>query len=91
MRYEWDEEKRKLNIAKHRVDFERVWKFDWSTALVTIDDREDYGEVREIAVGFIEAILYVLGFTLRDEDIVRVITLRKASRAEAKRYAKARR
>lgn len=90
MRYEWDDAKRRLNLAKHRIDFDQVMAFDWTTALVSIDDREEYGEVREIALGFIGAALHVLAFTLGEEDVVRVIMLRKATRAEAKRYAKAR-
>lgn len=89
MRYEWDEEKRKQSRLKHGIDFAIVETFDWSTALVTVDDREDCGEHREIAVGFIGDRLYVLAFTMWDEDSVRVIMLRKATRAEARRYAKA--
>ncbi len=89
MHYEWDEDKRKQSRLKHGIDFAIVENFDWSTALVTVDDREDYGELREIAVGFIGDRLHVLAFTMRDEDLVRVIMLRRATRAEAKRYAKA--
>jgi uncharacterized protein len=49
MNYEWDEAKRKANIAKHGIDFADVALFDWEG----VDDREDYGELREIALGFI--------------------------------------
>ena len=89
MRYEWDEDKRKQNRLKHGVDFVVVEDFDWTTALIAVDDREDYGELREIAVGFIGIRLHVMAYTLRDEDLVRVIMLRKATRTEAKRYEKA--
>jgi uncharacterized protein len=89
MRYEWDEDKRAQSRLRHGVDFATVEAFDWSTALITVDDREDYGELREIAVGFVGDRLHVLAFTMRDEDLVRVIMLRKATRTEARRYAKA--
>lgn len=88
MRYEWDEAKRKLNIAKHGVDFAILHDFDWPTALVTIDDREDYGELREVAFGFIGVRLHALVFTLREEDLVRVVMARKATRKEVKWYEK---
>ncbi len=51
--YDWDEAKRAANIADHKIDFTAVYDFDWDTAVFDIDDREDYGELREIAVGFI--------------------------------------
>lgn len=91
MRYEWDETKRKRNLAKHGVDFERVGQFDWRTAFVTVDGREDYGELREIAVGLIGVVVHVMVFTVRAEDIVRVIMLRKATVGEVKRYEKTQR
>ena len=91
MRYEWNETKRKLNIAKHGVDFAVLHDFDWRTAMITVDDREDYGELREIAFGFIGVRLHALVFTLRDDDQVRAIMLRKATAKEVKLYEKAQR
>lgn len=89
MRYEWDEAKRRSNLAKHGIDFAALRDFDWSTALVTVDDREDYGELREVALGFIGVRLHALVFTMRNEDQVRVIMLRKAIAKEVKRYEQA--
>jgi uncharacterized DUF497 family protein len=89
MRYEWDEAKRRANIAKHEVDFAVMRDFDWETALVTVDDREDYGELREVALGFIGVRLHTLVFTMRGDNLVRVIMLRKATAKEVKRYEKA--
>ena len=51
--YGWDDIKRAVNLAKHKVDFTDIENFDWDTAHIEIDDREDYGELREIAWGFI--------------------------------------
>ena len=60
MRYNWDEAKRRQNVNKHGVDFAAVYQFNWDWALTEIDDREDYGELREQATGFIGVRLYVL-------------------------------
>ena len=83
--FEWDDDKAAANLARHKVAFERVEDFDWSTAQIIIDDREDYGELRQIALGFIGERLHVLIFTER-EDNIRVISLRKANKREIEAY-----
>jgi uncharacterized DUF497 family protein len=57
----------------------------WDTALVSIDDRYDYGEPRLEAIGLIGSRLHVLVFNLR-ETTVRIISLRKANRREVRHY-----
>ena len=86
MQYEWDEAKRQSNTQKHRIDFAAVEAFDWETALVERSDRG--GEVRYVAIGYIDVRLYCLVFTERQTRI-RVISLRCASRQEERRYAQA--
>lgn len=88
MLYEWDEQKRAANKARHRVDFLVVVDFDWDNALVAPDDRRDYGEERFVSIGPIDGRLHVLIFTPRDAT-VRVISLRKANKREVKQYEKA--
>ena len=83
--YEWDEAKCRANIAKHGVDFALARDFDFETALVTVDDRFDYGEKREIALGRIGGRIYVLAFQRR-EGAIRVISLRKANAREVTTY-----
>lgn len=81
----WDDDKAAANLAKHGVPFERVYDFDWDTAQVVVDDREDYGELRMIALGFIGPVLHTLVFTERGDD-VRIISLRKATKRETTAY-----
>ena len=50
-----------------------------------MDDREDYGELREVAIGFIGVSLHYLIFT-RNDDVIRVISLRRAMNKEKRRY-----
>jgi uncharacterized DUF497 family protein len=88
--YDWNETKRAANIADHRIDFTAIYEFDWDTAVFTIDDREDYGELRESAIGFIGEKLHVVVFTRRGE-IIRIISLRKAESRDKKLYVKERR
>lgn len=46
MRFEWDEEKRAVNLKKHGIDFADVWRVFENEIDVIIDDRFDYGETR---------------------------------------------
>ncbi len=85
MNYDWDEAKRRANLDKHGVDFESAREFDWETALVIEDRRQDYGEPRFSALGTIGRRLHVLIFTPRGKA-VRLIGLRKANAREVCQY-----
>ena len=85
MQYEWDENKRAANLARHKVDFTSAIDFVWDTALETIDDRFDYGEERWVTLGFIGNKLHVMTYTFRAPKI-RVISLRKANKRERTYY-----
>ena len=72
MRFEWDKAKSLANRAKHGIGFDAIERFDWDSALEFIDDREDYGELREVAISFIGVRLYYLAFLTNDDGTVRV-------------------
>ena len=86
MRFEWDESKNQRNIRKRGIPFEQVEGFDFESALFVIDSRQDYGEARIRALGLIGERLYALVFTVRGGGL-RVISLRKASKREERKYA----
>jgi uncharacterized DUF497 family protein len=50
--------------------------------VVEVDDREDYGELREKATSFIGSVLHVMIFTELDSGTIRIISLRKATKRE---------
>jgi len=82
---EFDKIKNQRNIDERGLPFNMVSNVDWSTALVTVDGRFNYGETRYIALGLITNRLYVIVFT---ETLIgiRVISFRKANKREVKRY-----
>ncbi len=84
MRYEWDDEKRRGNVTKHGVEFAAIEDFHWESAYIALDLRS--GEQRFIAVGFVGERLHVAVYTRRGLNR-RIISLRKANRREARRYA----
>jgi uncharacterized protein len=83
--YEWDEAKRKKNLANHGVDFSAIESFDWEQSIVEKDERKDYAEIRYAAVGPIHGRLHVAVFTIRDGNY-RIISLRKANSREVKKW-----
>ncbi len=83
---DWHPVKNAINLRKHGIEFEAAERFNWDFAVIRTDTREDYGELREQAFGFIGDVLHVLTFTERD-DITWVISLRKAEPRERKFYA----
>jgi uncharacterized DUF497 family protein len=46
MQFEWDEQKNRINIHKHGLDFADAWEIFTMPMLTALDDREDYGEDR---------------------------------------------
>ena len=75
------------NIQKHDgISLTEANAFEWESALIWTDNRKNYEEVRQIAIGYIGQRLFVLVFVDRGQDC-RVISLRKANQREESRYA----
>ena len=86
MDFEWDAEKNETNARRHGLSFERAVRvFLDPLRAFTIDDREYYGEERLTIYGQVEGILLAVTYTMRG-DAVRIISARKATRRERKRY-----
>ena len=86
MQVEFDPAKDRENKRKHGISLQRADDFEMHSAAIEIDTREDYGESRFNALGFLGATLYSLTFTMRGQT-VRAISFRKANRREEKSYA----
>ena len=87
MKFVWDEKKRKSNISKHDIDFFELRQVFDKPMVTRIDDREDYGEIRWVALGDMGGVIVVLDYT-EDEDTVRLISARRASGNETNIYFK---
>ena len=81
--FTWDEKKRKLNLAKHGIDFHDASEI-FGGPLVTVEDtREDYGEPRYVALGLLRGVVVSVAYVER-HDNVRIISIRKALKHEAR-------
>ena len=89
MEFEWNDTKADSNKVKHGISFEvAALAFEDEAAIIFEDDRNDYGETREILIGrpLLERQCLLVVFTERDENLIRIISARKATRAETKLY-----
>lgn len=86
MNFEWDEAKAASNLKKHSVDFaDAVGVFDDPFALSMPDD-DSPEERRYAGVGSdVLARILVVVYTIRGDN-VRIISARRATRSERKRY-----
>ena len=92
VRVKCDPKKREKILRERGLDFKDFPKlFDCST-LEWTDDREDYGEVREVVMGFLESKVVYAVYTMRkdkDGEVHWVISMRKAEKNEKKDFFKA--
>ena len=88
MKIEFDSIKNLKNVEGRGLSFERVLDFNFESAIVWQDTRNNYSEPRYNSIGYIEQRLHHITFALRN-DVMRIINLRKANRREVQMYAKA--
>jgi len=87
MKFEWDENKRFINLQRHGIDFADVWQvFEIETHTI-IDDRFDYGEIRYLSLGLLFGEVIAVTYTETDE-ITRIISARKSEKYEQETYFK---
>jgi uncharacterized DUF497 family protein len=87
MKFEWDENKRRENLRKHGFDFADVWRVFENDKVIFVDDRFDYDELRLVTIGFLSGNIVTVTYTENDE-ITRIISLRKATKNERTKYIK---
>lgn len=92
VRFRWDPQKAVSNVKKHGVTFaEGATVFQNPLAFIFDDEDRSVEELREIIVGHSsQNRLLVVSFTERD-DVIRIISARKADREEREDYENAKR
>ena len=90
LRFEWDPAKARTNLRKHGVSFETAALVFADPFAVFDQDRIEAGELRWVAIGSVEgfrvlAVAHVV--RVQDgEEVIRIISARKADRKEKRRY-----
>jgi len=89
MKFEWDENKNRINRIKHGISFQEAETvFDDENAVVIYDDKHSISEERFIIIGidFNYRELTVCHCYRGKDDTIRIISARKASKNEFKLY-----
>lgn len=88
MDFDWDEDKRQTNLAKHGIDFVRA-KEIWEGPVLEIPSAQTHhAEARYLALGVVDGEVIAVVFTWR-RRIRRIISARKARNNEKALYENA--
>ena len=85
--FEWDENKEKSNLRKHKISFDEAESVFSDMFSVTISDPDhSVEENRFIDIGMSENNRILVVVYVEREENIRIISARKATRAERKIY-----
>lgn len=92
MEFEWDEDKARLNEQKHSVTFaEAELAFQDDFGIEWFDELNSNEEIRYCLIALSPNRLLFVSYTIRMEEIIRIISARRATSLEEKFYNDARR
>ena len=88
MKFQWDANKAAVNLRKHGISFdEAVTVFKDPLALIFDDEEHSEDEHREVIIGFSTlSRLLLVCFVERQEDTVRIFSVRRATTLERMDY-----
>ncbi len=88
IKFEWDENKNKINQRKHGISFEEAQSVFYDDYAILIADIEhSFGEERFLLLGIDKlSKLLVVCHCIRENDTIRIISARKATKNETKQY-----
>jgi len=87
--FTWDERKNRVNKQKHGVSFETAILIFDDPYHLTRQDREVEGEPRWQTIGMVKGVhvLLVAHTVSEDEEVIRILSARKATPGERSIYA----
>ena len=88
IRFEWDARKAKSNEKKHGVSFREAQAVFYDEQALFLEDPQPlHEEERFVLLGLSSSLrLLVVVHALRDRDVIRIISARKATRLESREY-----
>ena len=89
MQFEWDENKNQANIEKHGISFSEASTVFYDENAVLFDDPDhSESEDRFLIIGFSQkARICIVSHCYRgNDDVIRIISARKATRRESEAY-----
>ena len=93
MRFEWDEDKFQSNLRKHGVSFDLATQALLDPFLLEEPERDVLGEERWRVIAGLGSVTLFIVYTLKEDhdetEIFRIISARRASGPEKRRYDEA--
>jgi len=88
MRFEWDPAKDRSNREKHGLSFDEATELFGAGVdyLEIYDEEHSEEEDRYIAVGPIKRGVIVVAYTEREDNVLRIVSARMATKKERQRY-----
>ena len=87
MQFEWDREKAKKNLRKHKVSFDEAMTVFYDPLSATFDDPDHpVGEQRYITIGYSSRSRLLVVSYAETEKTIRIISARSATAHERKRH-----
>ncbi|HVY41371.1 MAG TPA: BrnT family toxin [Polyangia bacterium] len=89
LRFEWDERKATTNRRKHGVSFEEartVFLDEDALQIADPDHSDDEDRFIMLGISSLMRVLLVCHCYRRDDEVIRIISARKADRRERKQY-----
>ncbi len=90
MRFEWDENKNRANLAKHNIGFETASLVFTDPQSLSKPDCFVEGEQRWQTLGMVSGVIVIVAYTYRNDpndEVTRLISARKATAGERRAYA----
>ncbi|WP_051555155.1 BrnT family toxin [Legionella fairfieldensis] len=84
-KFEWDDNKQKINIEKHGIDFVDAVAIFSDINRIEKTIMHESGEERHFTLGMVNGVVLLVVYTLRYKSI-RLISARRASKNERKYY-----
>ena len=85
LEFEWNENKRINNIKKHHIDFaEAILVFDGRPVFSYPSDKGE--EKRWVTISIVNQIEIATIWTYRDQNLIRIISMRRARDEEKRKY-----
>jgi uncharacterized DUF497 family protein len=86
MRYSWNREKSRRNLALHGIAFEDAVRIFERATAERADERFDYDERRVYAIGVVNGLEITVIYTGRSEDERRIISAWRSEPHERRHY-----
>lgn len=87
--FEWDENKNEINRGKHGLSFEEAKEvFEDDNAILFDDPDHSIGEERFLIIGLASSKICIVSHCYRNDNVIRIISAREATKNEKKVYLK---